>query len=105
MEPKKYLTGKLLELEGVTVKPGRGSGDKFCVEDEEFAYFIDGGVRVKLNDRALERLRSAIESDPRATFVEKGWVDLSFTNDVEVELVFVYVRYSWKYLTAQNEEG
>ena len=102
LDPKQYLTGKLLELEGVTVKPGRGAGDKFCVGEEEFAYFIDDGVRVKLTAAASERLGDALESDPRASFVQDGWVDLSFTNDVEVELVFVYVRYSWKFVRAKS---
>ena len=102
MEPKQYLTGKLLELEGVTVKPGLGSGDKFCVDDEEFASFTPEGVRVKIKDAAYERLKSVLDSDPRASQVEDGWVNLSFSSDVEVELVFVYVRYSWKYAKQSN---
>jgi hypothetical protein len=97
MNPKQYLTGKLLELEGVSVKPGLGKGDKFVVNNVEFAYFIENGVRVLLSETGKERLGETLQADPRASFVEDGWVDLKFENDVEVELVFVFIRYSWKF--------
>ncbi len=100
MDSKQYLTGKLLELEGVSVKPGQAKGDVFVVNDIDFAHFVEGGVRVLLNEAAKDRLGETLELDPRAHFVEDGWVDLKFSNEIEVELVFVFVRYSWKFASA-----
>jgi hypothetical protein len=93
------LDSRILALAGVE-KEGE---DAFKIEGHDFVKQIaPGRIQLFLTDACEKKLYSALRAEPRASFdnTPKGWVTLNYNDDVDVEFVFLYVRYSWKFIRA-----
>lgn len=93
------LESKILALAGV-----EKNGDiAYEVERHKFVKQIaPGEIQLYLTEACRKKLATALHSEPRASFdnTPDGWVTLRYKDDVDVEFIFLYIRYSWKFLRA-----
>lgn len=101
----KILAEKILSLKGIVKRKSDANSntDNYILEGKEFINFpSDTCVNLRLNDVCKCKLEETLTSEPRAKVDSEkpNWVNLSFKNEVDIEIVFVYIRYAWKYLSA-----
>jgi len=94
--PKQMLEERLAALDGVTKKQSA-----YLANGEEFVKLLgDQSLQLKMNAACKAKIGGALKSESRAKFDKNNpdWVTLTFASDLDVEFVFLYIRYSWKFL-------
>ena len=93
------IESRLLALAGVE----KDGDSAYEVEGHEFVkQTAPGEIQLYLTEACRKKLATALRSEPRASFENspEGWVTLRYKDDVDLEFIFLYVRYSWKFLRA-----
>ena len=56
---------------------------------------------INMTPKYAANLAQALEVDQRVELLPNDRACLHFKTDVDVDLVFVYIRYAWKYLRSE----
>lgn len=100
--PINGLDSKIFSLAGVERKKSSDSShDSFYVDGREFVRYLgQGEVLLFLTDDCRQKLEQALRSEPRAVLDDQpdGWIKLLYKNEVDIEFVFLYIRYAWKFM-------
>lgn len=97
------LEQKILSLIGTEKQTSPDEKISFSINDREFIHCIDDHtLKLYLNEACKTKLNNALKSEPRAAFDNESdeWVTLTYHNEVDIEFIFLYIRYSWKFLRA-----
>jgi len=95
------LEQKILSLAGTEKKTSSDQKTSFHIDDIKFINCIDDHtLKLYLNEACKAKLSNALKSEPRAAFDNEAdeWVTLTYHNEVDIEFIFLYIRYSWKSL-------